>query len=249
MTLLSGQNVVVTGGSSGLGAAAVRALAAAGARVAFCHLDDPDGAAAVEADARAEGHTVFGSACDVAAEPDVSQFFAEARRQHGPVDCLVTCAGIGAAVPFSDLSIQEWDRMIDVHLRGTFLCARTVFPEMVERRRGRIIAISSQLARIGDASLVHYCAAKAGILGLVRALALAGAPHGVLVNAVAPGTIETGMVAGHTAAWRGSRMASIPLHRFATPDEIVPSILLLAAEGGSFYTGQALWPTGGEVMC
>lgn len=242
---LAGQCVVVTGGSSGLGAATVRAFAAAGARVAFCHLGDQPGAAAI-AD---ESDTIFASECDVAEEEEVARFMAEARRRHGSVDCLVTCAGIGAAVPFADLSASTWDRMIAVHLRGTFLCAKHVLPDMIERRRGRIIAVSSQLARIGDASLVHYCAAKAGILGLVRALAREGAPHGVLVNAVAPGTIETAMVAAHSAEWRRARSEAIPLHRFASPQEIVPSIILLASSGGAFYTGQTLWPTGGEIMC
>jgi 3-oxoacyl-[acyl-carrier protein] reductase len=242
---LAGQSVVVTGGSSGLGAATVRAFVAAGARVAFCHLGDQQGATAIAA----ESDAIFASECDVAEEAEVGRFLSEARRRHGPADCLVTCAGIGAAVPFAELSTAAWDRMIAVHLRGTFLCAKYVLPDMIERQRGRIIAVSSQLARLGDASLVHYCAAKAGILGLVRALAREGAPYGVLVNAVAPGTIETAMVAAHSAEWRRARSEAIPLHRFASPEEIVPSIMLLASTGGSFYSGQTLWPTGGEVMC
>jgi len=241
---VAGQSVVITGGSRGLGAALVRAFADRGARVAFCHLKDPGGAAHVLMDAK--GALI--RECDVSDPKDVRRFFAEARQVNGPVDCLITCAGIGDQVAFADMTVDQWDRMIDVHMKGTFLCAQAVFDDMVQRRSGRIIAISSQLAYTGDPGLVHYSAAKAGILGFVRALARAGAPHNVLVNAVAPGAIDTAMTAAHSDDWRAAKTAQIPLGRFALPEEITPTVLMLASAAGGFYSGQTLCPSGGEVM-
>jgi 3-oxoacyl-[acyl-carrier protein] reductase len=138
--------------------------------------------------------------------------------------------------------------MIGVHLRGTFLVTRLFFSGMVERGWGRIINISSQLAYKGAPGLAHYCAAKAGIVGFTRALSYEGAPHGVCVNSIAPGPIETALLAGLSDEWRVRKKAELPAGRFGTVDEIAPTALLLASDAGSYYIGQTLSPNGGDVM-
>ena len=125
-----------------------------------------------------------------------------ARDRFGSVDILVNCAGIGGGAPFTELSVGDWDRMIAVHLRGAFLVSRIFFAGMVAHRWGRIINIASQLAFKGGPMLAHYCAAKAGVVGFTKALAHEGAPHGVLVNAVAPGPVETELLNEMSREWR-----------------------------------------------
>ena len=147
-----------------------------------------------------------------------------------------------------DMSVAAWDRMINVHLRSTFLVTRAFFGGMVNRRYGRVINISSQLAYKGAPRLAHYCAAKAGIIGFTRALAREGAPYGVLVNAVGPGPVETELLAEMSQDWRTAKQKELPLGRFGRPLEIAPTVLLLASEAGSYYVGQTLSPNGGDVM-
>ena len=161
---------------------------------------------------------------------------------------MVNCAGIGGDKPFAEISIGDWDRMLNVHLRGTFLVTRAFFPEMVERRWGRIINVASQLAYKGAPGLVHYCAAKAGVVGFTRALSYEGAPHNVMVNAIAPGPVETDLLMGLSDEWRAMKQAQLPVGRFGRVEEIAPTALLLASEAGAFYSGQTLSPNGGDVM-
>jgi 3-oxoacyl-[acyl-carrier protein] reductase len=138
--------------------------------------------------------------------------------------------------------------MIAVHLRGTFLAAQAVYPGMRARRFGRIINFASQVAYKGMQGLTHYCAAKAGIIGLTRALALEAAPHGVTVNAIAPGPTDTDILLAMSSEWRARKMAELPIGRFASPAEIAPTAVLLASDDGAFYVGQTLSPNGGDVM-
>jgi 3-oxoacyl-[acyl-carrier protein] reductase len=184
----------------------------------------------------------------VADEPAVIGFVADVRRKLGAVDILVNNAGISGETPFEGITPAIFDRMVAVHLRGTFLMTRACYPEMKARGSGRIINITSQLAYKGAAGLVHYCAAKAGIVGLTRALSREAAPHGVLVNAIAPGPIETDLMAELSDSWKESKRRELPLHRFGTPEEIAPTAVLLASEGGAYYVGQTLSPNGGDVM-
>ncbi|WP_159715097.1 SDR family NAD(P)-dependent oxidoreductase, partial [Geminicoccus flavidas] len=178
----------------------------------------------------------------------VAAMAAWARDELGQVDILVNCAGIGGDRAFTELSVAEWDRMIAVHLRGTFLVTHTFFPDMVRRGFGRVINIASQLAYKGAPGLAHYCAAKAGIVGFTRALAYEGAPHGVTVNGIAPGPVETDLLNGMSDSWRAMKQAQLPIGRFGQVGEIAPTALLLASDAGSFYVGQTLSPNGGDVM-
>jgi 3-oxoacyl-[acyl-carrier protein] reductase len=165
------------------------------------------------------------------------------------VDILVNCAGVAAGtVPFADLTIETWERIMGVHLRGTFLMTHHVFANMAARKWGRIINFSSQLAYKGSGGKAHYCAAKAEIVGFTRALSYEGAPHNVLVNAIAPGPVDTDMLKQNSEDWRARKKGELPINRFGEVGEIAPPALLLASDAGSFYVGQTLSPNGGDVM-
>ncbi len=245
---LSGRRALVTGGSRGIGAAICETFARHGARLAALHFDDQGNAERLFSKLSAEGHEFHALNCDVADEGNVSAAASEVRRIMGGVDIVVNCAGIGGDKPFAEISIGDWDRMLNVHLRGTFLVTRAFFPEMVERRWGRIINVASQLAYKGAPGLVHYCAAKAGVVGFTRALSYEGAPHNVMVNAIAPGPVETDLLMGLSDEWRAMKQAQLPVGRFGRVEEIAPTALLLASEAGAFYSGQTLSPNGGDVM-
>lgn len=244
---LEGRSALVTGGSSGIGAAIAALFARNGATVGICH-HPANNANALIGQLAAEGLALHATGCDVADEASVARLKDWAEAVVGPIDILVNCAGIGGDTPFVDLAVAEWDRMIAVHLRGTFLVTHAFFAGMVSRQYGRIINISSQLAYKGASGAVPYCAAKAGIVGFTRALSYEGAPHGVLVNSIAPGPVETDLLASFSDDWRRMKQAQLPLGRFGRVDEIAPTALLLASEDGSYYVGQTLSPNGGDVM-
>jgi 3-oxoacyl-[acyl-carrier protein] reductase len=245
---LAGRIALITGGSRGIGAAIARAFAAEGAAVALLHLGDQANAQALVAEIEAAGCPALALECDVADPDAVAQAMGRVETAIGPVDTLVSCAGIVDETPFEAMTLAAWDRMIAVHLRGTFLMAHAVYPGMRARGFGRIINFASQVAYTGMQGLTHYCAAKAGIIGLTRALALEGAPHGVTVNAIAPGPTDTDILLGMSPEWRARKMAELPIGRFARPAEIAPTAVLLASDDGAFYVGQTLSPNGGDVM-
>jgi 3-oxoacyl-[acyl-carrier protein] reductase len=245
---LEGRIALITGGSRGIGAAIGRAFAAEGAAVGLLHLGDHDNARRLVAEIEAGGRPALGCECDVADPDAVAQAVARVEAGIGPIEILVSCAGIVDETPFEAMTVERWDRMIAVHLRGTFLMAQAVYPGMRARGFGRIINFASQVAYKGMPGLTHYCAAKAGIIGLTRALALEAAPHGVTVNAIAPGPTDTDILLGMSPEWRARKMAELPIGRFATPAEIAPTAVLLASDDGAFYVGQTLSPNGGDVM-
>lgn len=246
---LESRTAIVTGGNTGIGRAIVRLFAKHGASVAISHFGDASGAAALAAELTDSGAKVSVVDCDVTDEKSVERLGGWALENLGPVDILVNGAGICGEVPFEKLPIEQWDRMMAVNLRGTFLVTRQFFDGMKERRYGRIINIASQLAYKGTIDSAHYCAAKAGVVGFTRALSYEGAPFGVTVNAIAPGPVETAMLAGFTDEWRAMKFAQLPAGRFGHVDEIAPAALLLASEtGGAYFIGQTLSPNGGDVM-
>jgi 3-oxoacyl-[acyl-carrier protein] reductase len=245
---LENRKALVTGGSRGIGGAIAVAFAAEGADVAFCHNDDPEGAAAVASAIRSHGRQVLAFQCDVAKDAAVRRFWAESERMLGPIDILVNNAGIGAQQSFEAIDLATFDRMIDVNLRAVFHFAQLATPAMRTRRWGRIINIASQLAYKGANGLSHYCAAKAGVIGLTRALAIELAESGILVNAIAPGMVVTRLNEGLTDDWKTRKLNELPINRFGTPCEIAPTAVLLASSDGDFYVGQTLSPNGGDVF-
>lgn len=245
---LSGKIAYVTGGSRGIGKASALAFAEAGADVALCHYQDEAEGKAVVAAIEALGRRAFQMAADVGVVAEVNAFAAAAEAALGPCDILLNNAGINIRTPFGEISEAEFDRMFDVHMKGMFFMAQAVYPGMVARGGGRIINISSQLAIKGSAGITTYCAAKGGILSFTRSLAFEAGPHGVLVNAIAPGPIETDLTARRGPEWKARISASLPLGRLGFPEEIAATAVLLAGPGGTYYCGACLSPNGGDIM-
>ncbi len=228
-----GRAVVVTGGASGIGKAIAEAFTANGDRVAILDRSGAAGSIAV----------------DVSDEASVKAAFAAARSRLGSIDILVNSAGLLTESPLEDMTLAMWNETIAVDLTGVFLCCREVVGEMRQQKWGRIINIASQLAIKGGTGLSHYSAAKAGVVGLTKALALETAADNVLVNNIAPGPIETPLVDGISEEWKAAKRAGLPLLRFGLAAEVAPTALLLASDpGGNLYVGQTLGPNSGDVM-
>ncbi|MEU4039692.1 SDR family NAD(P)-dependent oxidoreductase [Streptomyces collinus] len=245
---LDGRTALVTGAASGIGAAIADAYAAEGAQL-FLADRDLDGAEATAARARAAGAKATAHQVDVTDAEATRAMVEAAHAESGRIDILVNCAGLLTEVPFVEMPVEIWDQMIDVDLRSVFLCCRWTAPVMVGQGSGRVINISSQLALKGGENLVHYSAAKAGVIGLTKALARELAPHGVLVNAIAPGPVHTPLVAGISEDWKKAKQAELPLGRFGVPAEVAPTAVLLAGDpSGNLYVGQVLGPNSGDVM-
>ncbi|WP_433286268.1 SDR family NAD(P)-dependent oxidoreductase [Pseudonocardia sp. CA-142604] len=242
MSKLDGQVAVVTGASSGIGAAIARSFAKEGATLALLDVAPiPTDLASLDA---VSTHTV-----DVTDSDSVKDAMAAVVDRHGRLDILVCAAGILDEVPFLELTPERFDKTLAVDLRGVFLAARWAAPYMAEAGKGRIINIASQLGIKGGINLAHYVAAKAGVIGLTKALALELAPRGVLVNAIAPGPIETPLIDGLSPEWKANKAAELPLGRFGRPEEVAPTALLLACSpDGDLYVGQTLGPNSGDVM-
>lgn len=245
---LAGRVAYVTGGSRGIGRAIALALAEAGADIAICHLNDPAQAATLVQAVAARGRRGFQIGVDVAEVDAVRGFAAAAEAALGGCDILVNNAGMNIRKPLLETTEADFDRVLGVHLKGMFFMAQAVLPGMLARGHGRIINIASQLAFKGQAGIVAYCAAKAGIVGFTRALAREVAPAGVLVNAIAPGPIETDLTRARGPEWRAAIEADLPLGRFGTVEEVAATALLLAGPGGAYYCGATLSPNGGDVM-
>lgn len=256
---LEGLHAVVTGGGSGIGAAIAQALIADGARVTLMgrrieKLKEQRDKLNVDG-----GPSVELQVCDVGDEASVRQAFAAAVAAAGPIDLLVNNAGQVETAPLAKTSLDTWQRLLNVNLTGSFLCSREVLPAMSERRFGRIVNVASTAALKGYAYVAAYCAAKHGVLGLTRALALETARKGVTVNAVCPGYTETDIVAGaietivaktgRTADEARAELASVnPQGRLVDPAEVAASVAWLARRDSGSITGQAIAVAGGEVM-
>ncbi|MCU1571971.1 MAG: 3-oxoacyl-ACP reductase [Micrococcaceae bacterium] len=230
---VNGRGVVVTGGASGIGKAIAEAFLANGDRVAVLDRTEGDGTIRV----------------DVADEASVRAAFAEARDRLRGIDVLVNSAGLLTESPLGEMTLAMWNETLTVDLTGVFLCCREVVGEMRQRKWGRIINIASQLAIKGGVGLTHYSAAKAGVVGFSKALALETAADNVLVNCIAPGPIDTPLVEGISESWKAAKRAELPLRRFGTPVEVAPAAVLLASDpGGNLFVGQTLGPNSGDVM-
>lgn len=233
---------IVTGAGSGIGRAIAVQLAAEGYKVLVNDFRT-EAAEAVAAE-------IGGLACggDVSNEADVAAMVAKAEASFGPVTHLINNAGHVHQGRFTELKVEEFDRMIAVHLRGSFLCTQAVLKGMLARGQGVIVNIASQLGQIGGIELVHYSAAKAGIIGLTKALAREVSAQGVRVNAVAPGPINTPLVRSLSADWQRAKAAELPLGRFGEPEEVAATVAFLCSPAASLFVGQTLGPNSGDVM-
>ncbi|MEZ5497997.1 MAG: 3-oxoacyl-ACP reductase family protein [Steroidobacteraceae bacterium] len=248
--LLKSRIAIVTGSSAGIGRGVAIAFAAEGARVIVNYPDAGERQAAHDAvdQIRAGGGEAQAVEADVSNEAAAARLVEAAREHFGGVDILVNNAGIANAAPVQEMAIEQWDRVIAVHLRGMFLVTRKVLPLLYARGFGRIINTASQLAYKGAAGFAHYTAAKGAIIAFTRSLALEIGNRGVNVNCVAPGATRTRMLADVPEEIMEQIRAAIPLGRIAEVSDIVPSYVFLASEAGRHYQGQCISPNGGDVF-
>ena len=244
MTVPDGRVAMVTGGARGIGKAIAAALAAGGARVAVVDLD----LASAEATAAEVGGGAKGFQANVAVAAEVEAVVAAIERDLGPIDILVNNAGITRDNLLARLSEADWDAVLGVNLKAAFLTMKTVTRGMMKRRSGRVINIASVVGVVGNKGQANYSASKAGLLGLTKTVAKELASRNVLVNAVAPGFIETDMTAALPPEARQALSAQIALGRLGTPADIAGVVAFLASEGASYITGQVIVVDGGMVM-
>jgi 2-hydroxycyclohexanecarboxyl-CoA dehydrogenase len=243
---LAGRHVLVTGGGSGIGRAAAARLGRDGAAVTVLDLDLA-AARSVAREMTAAGVRTQAVGGDVADAGAVHAAVEAARRGLGPVHVLVCSAGISGFAPLLDLTEAQWDRMLAVHLRGTFLVTRAVLPDMVAAHWGRIVTMSSVGGLRGGPNLTHYAAAKAGVIGFTKALALEVGAAGVTANSIAPGLVDTPMLraSGIPPDLLEQSRRQIPVGRLGTPEDVAAACAFLASDEAGFVTGQVLSPNGG----
>jgi 3-oxoacyl-[acyl-carrier protein] reductase len=232
---------LVTGGSRGIGAAIVRALAERGAAVAINYRERADAAQALAGEIEKAGGRAIAVGADVSQADAVAKMFARVTAELGPVNILINNAGIAITRGVDDLTEEDFDKTIAVNLKSVFLCTKAALPAMRQKKWGRIVNISSGAARGGGAIGPHYNASKAGLEGLTRGYAARLVKDGITVNAVAPSLIETDMMKGAQQL-----VARIPLGRFGTSDEVAQAVMLLV--GNEYMTGQTIAMSGGMAF-
>lgn len=242
------RTVWITGASRGIGRACAELFADDGDRIAVLYHKEREQAAAVVEKCRALGADAEAFGADVA---DRSQVFDAANRiraRFGKIDVLVNNAGIAQQKLFSDITEQDWRRMMGVNLDGAFYCTQAVLPDLIHQKHGKIVNVSSMWGICGGSCEVHYSASKAAVIGLTKALAKELGPSNIQVNCVAPGVIDTEMNGALTDEIRKELCEETPLGRIGTPKEAAQAIFFLASPAADFITGQVLSPNGGIVI-
>lgn len=242
------KTVVITGGSRGIGRAAALKFAAAGYRVAVIYRSDDNAAKTLIDELKMAGTDAESYKCDVASYSQVADTAALIIQRFGKVDVLVNNAGIAQIKLLIDQTEEDWDRIMDVNAKGVFNCCRHFLPDMLSRKSGRIINVSSMWGISGASCEVAYSASKAAVIGFTKALAQETGPSGVTVNCVAPGVIDTEMNAALSMEDMRALCDEIPLMRIGRTDEAASAILFLASDEASYITGQVLSVNGGMVV-
>ena len=237
------KTVLITGGSRGIGRAMVELFSEKGYSVAFTYKSSE-----TEAKSLAEATGAICIKADSAIESEVLSAVKLAEESLGHIDCLINNAGVSSFSLFTDLTLEDWNRCLSVNLTGAFLYSKAVIPSMVSRKQGRIINITSMWGLVGASCEVHYSAAKAGLIGMTKALAKELGPSGITVNAIAPGVINTDMNKALSDADKAALVEETPLMRLGEPRDIAEAALFLAGEGASFITGDVLNISGGFVI-
>ncbi len=243
---------VVTGAASGMGLAIARNLAARGRRIGLLDLHGEAVRRAAE-DLRETGATAIGVEADVSDRSAVEAALDKLRAELGPIGIMVTSAGLDAFAKFTDITAESWERMLAVNLTGTFHCLQAAAPDMIDARWGRMVTISSSSAQSGALRMAHYVASKGGVIALTKALALELAPHGITVNCIPPGVIDTPMLRraeaeGDIAKLEKLAARMIPAGRTGTPEDIAATCGFLCSDEAGFITGQVIGVNGGMVL-
>ena len=242
---------VVTGAGSGMGLAIAGQLADQGIHVALLDLAG-NAVEIAAADLRSRGASAVATTLDVSDRAAVDDALTRVRAELGPITIMVTSAGFDRFEPFTDITVESWERMLAVNLTGTFHCLQAAVPDMLAAGWGRIVTISSSSAQSGASGMAHYVASKGGVIGLTKALALELAPRGITVNTIAPGFIDTAMT--RRAEERGdvpnldAIIARTPVRRAGTGDDIAAACAFLCSEGAGYITGQAINVNGGWYL-
>jgi 2-hydroxycyclohexanecarboxyl-CoA dehydrogenase len=245
---MPGRVAVVTGGASGMGRSICEHLAARGERVAVLDVDGPRAHAVAEA---LDGNSIARE-CDVADRASVDSAMDAVRGELGPIEILVTSAGITRFQPFLEITLEDWNHVIDVNLTGTFHCVQSAIPDMVEARWGRIVTISSSSAQRGSPRMAQYASSKGGVIALTKTLAREFAPFQITVNNIPPSAIETPMA--QQARDSGflpdpeTQAQTIPLGRLGTGDDIAAACVFLCSDEAGYITGQVIGVNGGSVL-
>jgi 3-oxoacyl-[acyl-carrier protein] reductase len=244
---LTGKKALVTGASRGIGKAVAMKLAAEGAEV-IVTATSLDRAKQTADQIIALGHKAIPVKVDVGVSADVEALFQVVVAEFGSLDILINNAGITRDGLLMRMKDEDWDSVIDVNLKGTFLCTREAIKLMAKAKTGRIVSISSVVGEMGNAGQANYCASKAGIIGFTKAVAREYAKRNITVNAVAPGFIETDMTGVLTEGIREELLKQIPVNRFGAPEDIANAVYYLVSDLGSYVTGQVISVNGGMHM-
>jgi 3-oxoacyl-[acyl-carrier protein] reductase len=246
--MLKGKTAVVTGASRGIGRAIAIKLATLGVNIVVNYRNSYDAVQEVVKEIQALGAKALAVQCDISSFKDVESMMKKSMEEFGSIDILVNNAGITKDGLLMRMKEEEFDSVIDINLKGAFNCTRHISAIMLKQRSGRIINISSVSGLTGNAGQVNYSSAKAGILGMTKAVAKELAGRGVTCNAVAPGYIQTDMTEGLADKVKENIMNAIPLKRLGTPEDVANAVAFLASEEAAYITGQVINVDGGMVM-
>ncbi len=244
---LEGRVAIVTGAAQGIGKAVAELLADNGTAVVVSDLNR-QAAERTAGEMVAQGKRAMAICADVSSAPEVAALVKQVCEQWGRIDILVNNAGITRDALLVRMKDEDWEAVLDVNLKGTYLCMKAVLPLMSKRRCGSIVNLSSVVGSLGNAGQANYAASKAAVIGLTKTVAREYAGRGIRVNAVAPGFIETAMTAGLSAETRTALSRQIPMGRLGDPSDIAKMVLFLASDAGGYITGQVLHVDGGMYM-
>jgi 3-oxoacyl-[acyl-carrier protein] reductase len=242
------KTVLITGSSRGIGRAAAELFAAHNYNVIINYRYSEKEALALQSSLLEQGHEALAVKADVARRGEVAAMVAKGLQRYGKIDVLVNNAGIAQQKLFTDINEDEWDDMMNIHVKGMYNCCQCVVPLMIKNKSGKIVNISSIWGITGASCEVHYSTAKAAVIGFTKALARELGPSNIQVNCVAPGIIQTGMNDFLDDDERNQLLQATPLMRFGTPLEAARAVLFLASEQADFITGQVISPNGGFVI-